>query len=714
MPLQKTTFNPGINREGTAYDNEGGWFDCNLVRFRMGHPEKFGGWQKAISTLYQGTARALHNWISLSGTKYLGIGTHFKYYISENSGAYADITPIRLTNSNTSNAFAATDGSSIITVTDDAHGAVLNDFVTISSADSLDGNITAAVLNQEYQIASIIDGNKYTIVAKDTSGNTVTANSSDTNNGGSATDFVYQLNTGLDVVVSSTGWGAGLWGGTTDGALTTTLNDSGGISNSDTTIILTSATGFANGDTILIGSELITIGTISTNTLSSCTRGVSGTTAAAHSDGATVQLVTGNASSANDFNGWGQAAGTGIQSAIANLRIWQHDNYGEDLMLNIRNGGLFRWVENNGTTTRASLLSTATGANLVPTKALQVLTSETDRHLIVLGADPIGSDSGTRTGEVDPMLIAFSDQEDPLQFEALSTNSAGDLRLSSGSQIIGAVKSRQEIMVFTDTSLYSMQFIGPPFTFGLNLINESTGLLGPNAAVTAPGGVFFMSYDAFYLYNGTVQQIPCSVRNYVFSDLNSDQAFKIHAFTNNEHSEVGWFYPSASATEVDRYVIYNYAEQVWYYGQLSRTAWLDSNIENYPQAAGGGYVYQHEIGFDDDGSEMTNVFIESADMDLTDGDKFAFLRRVIPDIKFLDDDSSSNVNLITKVRNFPGDSLTTASTANVTPSTKQNHIRARGRQFVLRLASNDGNSGNIGVGWRLGSTRYDIRLDGRQ
>jgi hypothetical protein len=223
-----------------------------------------------------------------------------------------------------------------------------------------------------------------------------------------------------------------------------------------------------------------------------------------------------------------------------------------------------------------------------------------------------------------------------------------------------------------------------------------------------------MSYDAFYLYNGTVQQIPCTVRNYVFSDLNSDQAFKIHAFTNNEHSEVGWFYPSASATEVDRYVIYNYAEQVWYYGQLSRTAWLDSNIENYPQAAGGGYIYQHEIGFDDDGSEMTNVFIESADMDLTDGDKFAFLRRVIPDIKFLDNDSNSNVNLITKVRNFPGDSLTTASTANVTPSTKQNHIRARGRQFVLRLASNDGNSGNIGVGWRLGSTRYDIRLDGRQ
>jgi hypothetical protein len=711
MALQKITFQPGINREGTSYDNGSSWFDCNLIRFRMGLPEKFGGWQKLLTSTYQGTARALHNFVSLAGVKYLGIGTHLKYYVVENNNAYNDITPIRKTSTN-SITFAATNGSSTLTVTDASHGAVVNDFVTISGAATLGGLITATVLNQEYQITNIIDGNTYSITAKDTSGSTVTANSSDTGNSGSGTDGSYQINTGLDIVVRSTGWGAGLWGGNTDGALTTTLNDSGGISNSDTTIILTSATGFVANDTILIGEELITIGSVSTNTLSSCTRGVQGTTAAAHSDGATVQLVTGNADAANDFNGWGVAATSGVETSLNNLRLWSHDNYGEDLILNVRGGGVYRWVENNGTGNRAVELSSQTGANQVPTVGLQVLTSETDRHLIVFGTDPIVNDS--RSGEIDPMLIAFSDQENPLDFRTLTTNTAGSLRLSSGSKIIGAVKARQEIIVFTDTAIYSMQFIGPPFTFGLNLINENTGLIGPKAAITAPSGVFFMSYDSFYLYNGTVQQIPCTVRNYVFSDINQEQGFKIHGFSNNKHSEVGWFYPSASATEIDRYVIYNYQEQVWYYGQLNRTAWLDSNIEEYPQAVGSNYLYQHEFGFDNDGAEMTNVFIESSDFDLGDGDSFSFLKKVIPDVKFLDDDAASNVNIVTKTRNFPGDTLSSGQTSTVTPSTKQGHIRARGRQAVVRLASNDGNNGNLGVGWRLGATRYDIQADGRR
>lgn len=711
MALQKITFQPGINREGTSYDNGSSWFDCNLIRFRMGLPEKFGGWQKLLTSTYEGSARALHNFVSLAGVKYLGIGTHLKYYVVENNNAYNDITPIRKTSTN-SITFAATNGSSTLTVTDAAHGAVLNDFVTISGAASLGGLVTADVLNQEYKIASIIDGNTYTITAKDTSGSTVTANSSDTGNSGSGTDGVYQINTGLDVVVRSTGWGAGLWGGTTDSALTTTLNDSGGISNSDTTIILASATGFAANDIILIGSELIKIGSISTNTLSSCVRAQNGTVATAHSDGASVRLATGNANTANDFNGWGIAATSGVETSINNLRLWSHDNYGEDLILNVRGGGIYRWVENNGTNTRAVELSSQTGANQVPTAGLQVLTSETDRHLIVFGADPVVNDS--RSGEIDPMLIAFSDQENPLDFRTLTTNTAGSLRLSSGSKIIGAVKSRQEIVVFTDTAIYSMQFIGPPFTFGLNLINENTGLVGPKAAITAPGGVFFMSYDSFYLYNGTVQQIPCTVRNYVFSDINQDQGFKIHGFSNNKNSEVGWFYPSASSTEIDSYVIYNYQEQIWYYGKLNRTAWLDSNIEEYPQATGSSFLFQHEFGFDDDGGEMTNVFIESSDFDLGDGDSFSFLNKVIPDIKFLDNDSASNVNIVTKTRDFPGDSLSSGQTSNVTPTTKQGHIRARGRQAVVRLASNDGNNGNLGVGWRLGSTRYDIKADGRR
>jgi len=613
MALQKINFQPGINREGTSYDNEFGWFDCNLVRFRMGRPEKFGGWQKVVDSSFLGTGRALFNWTALEGTKYLGIGTTLKYYVLEGD-SFDDITPIRATTTN-GIVFAATNGSSTITATDDAHGAVVGDFVTIAGAVSLGGLITAGVLNQEHQITSVPSLNTFTFTA------TATANASDSGNGGSGADAVYQINVGLDTFVQGTGWGAGPWSAGTFGSV----------------------------------SSL---------------------------------------------------------SSVNQLRLWSHDNFGEDLIINPRAGGIFKWTESSGTSTRAVLISGISGANLVPTVGLQVITSEVDRHLIVLGADPIEGEA--RSGVIDPMLVAFSDQENELDFEPRNTNTAGSLRLSSGSQIIGAVKSRQEIIIFTDSAVYSMQFIGPPFTFGINLINENTGLVGPNAAVTAPNGIYFMSYDSFYFYNSTVQQLPCTVLDYVFSDINKDQAYKITAFTNNKHSEVGWYYPSSSSLEIDRYVIYNYQEKVWYYGQLSRTAWLDSGVQNYPQAVNDGYLYQHEIGFNDDGAEMTNVFIESSDFDIGDGEQFSFISRVIPDIKFLDSDTGSNINLLTKTRNFPGDTLTTAATSNITSTTQQNFIRARGRQAVIRISSNDGDDGNVGVGWRLGSTRYDIRSDGRR
>jgi hypothetical protein len=622
MPLQKLVFRPGINREGTAYDNEGGWFDCNLVRFRKGRPEKFGGWEKLSSSTYLGTARALHGWISLGGTKYLGIGTHLKYYI-ESGTVFNDITPIRLTTSAGDVTFSATNGDATITVADTAHGAVQNDFVTFSGASSLGGNITAAVLNQEYQIATIVNANSYTIEAKDTSGSTVTANSSDSGNGGSSVVGAYQVNVGLDVFVPGTGWGIDGWG----------------------------------------------VGTF----------------------GSTSAL-----------------------DATNQLRIWSHDNFGEDLIINPRAGGIFKWTENNGVTTRAVELSGISGANLVPTVGLQVITSEKDRHLIVLGADPISGSS--RTGSIDPMLIAFSDQENELDFEPLTTNTAGSLRLSSGSAIIGGVKARQEILVWTDTSLYSMQFIGPPFTFGINLINEGVGLVGPKAAVTAPQGVYWMSYNNFYVYNGSVQHLPCSVHNYVFNDINLTQSFKINAFTIADKNEVGWFYCSASSSEIDRYVIYNYAENIWFYGQLVRTAWLDAGIENYPRAVGNSYLFQQEKGFNDDGSPMTNVFIESSDMDIGDGEQFSFIKRIIPDYKFIQDDNNGNVNVVLKTRNFPGDSLTTNSTSAITSSTQQVFVRSRSRQMALRFESDDDatNDGNLSIGWRLGATRVDIKPDGKR
>ena len=622
MALQKTIFRPGIYREGTDYDNEGGWFDCNLVRFRKGRPEKFGGWSKLTSATYLGTARALHPWVSLGGTKYLGIGTHLKYYI-ESGGLFNDVTPIRSTTSAGDVTFSATNGDATITVADTAHGAVKNDFVTFSGASSLGGNITAAVLNQEYQIATIVNDNSYTIEAKDTSGTTVTANASDSGNGGSSVVGAYQINVGLDVYVAGTGWG---------------------------------------------------------------------------------------------INGWGAGSfgSAGALSLTNQLRLWTHDNFGEDLIINARAGGIYKWVENNGVGTRAVELSGITGANQVPTVGLQVITSEKDRHLIVLGADPVSGTS--RTGAVDPMLIAFSDQENELEFEPTNTNTAGSLRLSSGSSIIGAVKSRQEIMIWTDTALYSMQFTGPPFTFAVNLINEGIGLVGPKAAVTAPQGIYWMSYNNFYIYNGNVQTIPCFVHNYVFSDINLGQSFKFNAFTIADKNEVGWFYCSADSTEIDRYVIYNYIENLWIYGSLTRTAWLDAGIENYPRAVNGGYLFQQETGFNDDGSPMTNVFIESSDFDLGDGEQFTFIRRIIPDFKFLQNNNSGNINIVVKTRNFPGDSLTTSSTNPITETTTQAYVRARARQMVLRFESDDDASadGNLDIGWRLGATRIDTRPDGKR
>ena len=630
MPLSKLNFKPGINKEETDYSNEGGWVDGDKIRFRKGRVEKIGGWEKLNSNSIIGSARALHSWISLGGNKYLGVGTTNKYYIEEGN-AYNDITPIR---KNTTNAatFAATNGSATLTVTDSSHGAVNGDFVTFSSAVSLGGNVTAAVINQEYQISLVTGTNTYEISAKDTSGTTVTANASDSGNGGSATDAAYQINSGLEFYVESTGWGVGTWGA----------------------------------------------------------------------------------------GGWGS---TTALSVTNQLRLWTHDNYGEDLIINPRGGSIYRWVENNGTSTRAVNLATTSGANLVPTKALQVITSETDRHLIVLGADPISGSS--RTGTLDPMLIAFSDQENPLEFEPLATNTAGSLRLSSGSSIIGGLKARQEVLIWTDTSLYSMNFIGPPLTFAVNLINEGAGLIGPKAAANTPKGVFYMSKKGFYFYNGSVQKLPCSVQDYVFSDLDESQAFKCFVGLNEEFSEVWFFYPSTTddETEISRYVIYNYEENSWSIGSLERYSWLAAGVLDKPLAAGEAsstkYVYEHEKGFNNDSDSMDGVFIESADIDIADGENFVFLKKILPDILFVNQTGTSQnpaINVVVKRRDFANQSLTTDSTTQITSSSTFGSLRSRARQFVLRFESDDDTSeiDRKNYKWRLGSTRVEVQPSGRR
>ena len=626
MAVTKIIFNPGINKEFTDLMDKGGWSDGNLVRFRKGLPEKVGGWEKTVTSSYEGTGRALTAWVALDATRYLGLGTTTKYYIQSGDN-FNDITPIRKTSTN-SITFAATNGSSTITVTDSSHGAVANDTVTISGAVSLGGLVTAAVLNQEYQIATVTGTNTYTITAKDTSGATVTANSSDSGNGGSGVDGVYQINVGLDVYVESTGWGAGLWGAST----------------------------------------------------------------------------------------WGSATAL---SETNQLRLWSHDAFGEDLIINPRNGGIFYWDESNGLSNPAVNITTLAGANLAPTKGIQTIVSDIDRHVIVLGADPIVGSA--RSGSIDPLLIAFSDQESATEWEPTSTNTAGSLRLSSGSQIVGGLRSRQETLIWTDTSLYSMQFVGAPFTFGINLINENVGLISPNGVVNAPDSVYWMARDGFYSYSGSVSRLTCSVLNYVLDDFNQGQAFKVVAFTNREFNEVGWFYPSGSSSENDRYVVYNYLEGAWSIGELSRTAWLDDGIFQKPRAAGKdssvNYVYTHENSDDADGLPMDNVFIESGDIDIDDGEKFGFVKKIIPDVKFFGDNSSAGqINFVLKTRNFPGDSLSTNSTNNVTSSTQQNYVRARSRQMVFRAQSDDDAATGLRTGfrWRLGANRFEIRPDGKR
>jgi len=620
MALTKLLFNPGINKESTDLMDKGGWADGNLIRFRKGLPEKIGGWDKTTTEDYEGTGRALTAWVALDATKYLGLGTTFKYYVTTGD-ILNDITPIRSTDLNVTT-FAATNGSAVITATDNAHGAVVNDFVTISNAVSLGGTITAGVLNTEHQITAVPSANTYTFTAS------ATANGSDTGNGGSATDAAYQINVGLDVYVESTGWGAGLFGA---------------------------------------GS-------------------------------------------------WGSATAL---SATDQLRLWSHDAFGEDLIINPRAGGIYYWDESSGLTTRAVDITTLTGANLSPTKGLQTIVSDIDRHVIVLGADPIVGSA--RTGAIDPLLIAFSDQESVTEWEPTSTNTAGSLRLSSGSQIVAGLRSRQETLIWTDTALYSMQFVGAPFTFGVNLINENVGLISPNGAINAPDSVYWMARDGFYTYNGSVQRLSCSVLNYVLDDFNSNQSFKVTAFTNREFNEVGWFYPSSSSLEIDRYVAYNYLEKVWSIGELSRTAWLDDGIFEKPRATGKdssvNYIYTHESSDDDDGSPMDNVFIESGDIDIDDGERFGFVRKIIPDVKFFGSNSSAGqINFVLKTRNFPGDSLTTNSTNNVTSSTKQNYVRARSRQIVFRAQSDDDadTEARTGFTWRLGANRFEIRPDGKR
>ena len=711
MPMTALKFRPGIISDITSYSAEGGFVDGDKVRFRFGFPEKFGGWEKYSPNQYLGSARRLHNWVALDGSDFMGIGTHLKYYIEEGQ-TFNDITPIRNTTGAGDVTFAATNGSTTITVTDPAHGANEKDFVTFSGAVSLGGVITADVLNQEYQITSLISSNAYIITSS------VAANSSDTGNGGSSVVGAYQVNVGLDVTVGGTGWGAGQWSGTTSGALATTINEGGEYSNSDTTLTVTSGTGIVATDLILIEEELLTVTNVSTNDLT-VTRASSGTTAVAHADGTLVRLAVGNADSANDFVGWGNAASVTVPGA--QIRLWSHDNFGEDIIINPRDGGLFYWDKTNGLGNRAVELSTRAGTKTsVPTVAKQIIVSDQDRHLIVFGCDGLGAGLSATQGDgiQDPLLIRFSSQENPLDFFPTTTNTAGDLRLGGGSEFVQAVETKEQILVFTNKTLHSMRFIGPPFTFGIKELSKNITIMSPSSAIAVDDSVYWMGVDTFYLYNGQTQQLPCSVKDKIFLDLNIEERNKVHVGANTEFSEIWWFYPSLNSTEIDKYVIYNYLENIWYFGSLARQAWLDRGIRALPLATGGQYLFNHETGFDDDGSAMT-AFVESAPMALGDAGRFGFINRIIPDVNFAGSTSvNPSVDFTVKSRTHSGsgftqtdDSNTTqrSSTTPVESYTEKLDLRVRGRTFALRVEAT-----SLGTKFKLGSPQVNIVQDGRR
>lgn len=622
MSYLRLFLKPGIDKQNTEYGAEGGWIDGDYIRFRYGLPEKLGGWTpfNGVNTYLIGVVSELFTWNSLNGTPHTIIGTNRKLYVSS-GGAWADITPLRSTTGAGDVTFAASNGSNIITVTDASHGAIPGDFVTFSGAASLGGNITATVLNQEFEIQTVTGANTYTIETG------ATANGSDSGNGGASTVGKYQINIGSDVSYFDFGWGTGTWGLST----------------------------------------------------------------------------------------WGTPRPASAATALYS-RVWQFDNYGEDVICQLVDGGIYLFDTSGGvlTSNRAAAIAGA------PTKSKYALVSTPDRHLVCFGTESTIGSPGTQ----DPMYVRFSNQEDIYTFTESITNTAGGQRLTDGSQIVSAIRSRGQILIFTDTSLHGQQYVGPPYTFGFTQLGANCGCIGPHAAADVNGLAFWMGTEAFYLFDGTVKKIPCTVQDYVFKDLNQVQGTKIHVGVNSQFNEVTWWYCSVTSDYIDRFVTYNYLENVWSIGSMARTAWVDVGTYDKPLAAefmqdgtqtptgatiygltpGRALIYYQEDGVNANGQAI-NSYIKSGYFDIGDGDNMLFMRRFIPDFK----NQVGDLTVHLLLRAYPQATASPSSLDpyTITPITQKVDTRARGRQISLRI---EGNS--VDNNWRFGTMRVDIQPDG--
>ena len=694
MPLQKILFKPGVNRENTRYTTEGGWYECDKIRFRQGTPETIGGWQPLSGATYQGVCRSLWNWTSLAGANYVGVGTNLKFYI-EQGGAYYDITPIRATTAAGDATFAG-NGTTTVTVTDINHGCLTGDFVTFSGATGT----YATTLNAQFQV-TVLTANTYTISTSPT----VIASGA---TGGGSVVATYQIGVGPATPVPLLGWGAGSWGqtGTTwgnGGTSTSALRLWNQINYGQDLVYGPRGYGIyywtANNGVNTRGVLLNTLGGTVSFTNASPTLV---TSTIAYTEGAALQFS-------------GGSLPTGVSTATTYY------------VFNV-SGLTFNLLTAAGALVNTS--STGTGSVSlivdVPTIQNNLTVSDTSRFIIAFGCNDYGQST------IDPMLIRWSGQNDPYNWTPDASNQAGFTRLSHGSQIVTTVQTRQEIVVLTDSSVYSLQYLGPPYVWASQLLGDNISIMSPNSAVIASGVIYWMGVDKFYLYDGRVQTLNCDLRRYVFQDLNQEQALQVFCGTNEGFNEVWWFYCSAGSSAIDKYVIYNYLEKVWYYGTMSRTAWLDSGLLSYPIAAPynsstltGNLVY-HEDGINDNTTGTNaaiSAYISSSEFDISDGHKFGFVWRVLPDLTF-SDSTNSPTNAVPVVTmtlyglansgsgrtSSASQPVSSSSTYDITEEfTGQIFTRMRGRQMIFKVSSNQ-----INTAWQLGAPRIDIRQDGRR
>lgn len=743
MPLTKLTFKPGVNRDTTNYANEGGWYECDKVRFFSAMPQKIGGWVNAAAgSTVLGTCRQMWNWVTSYADNFLAVPTNEKVYI-EVGGVFYDITPLRTTTAAGDVTFAATSGSTTLTVTDVGHNCSIGDYVSFTGAVSLGGNITASILNREYVVQTVPTADTFTITSP------VAANASDTGDGGANVIGYYQISPGFPVAAEGYGWGTGTFGGyaTTGNTVTITIASPAvitftGTTVSDGDVFILSTTG-ALPTGLSVGVPYYAVNSSITTCNFSLTEGGSAINTSGTQSGTHTATL-------GEF-GWGQASSTPLNLP---QRDWWAENFDNDLVLNIRQdtsasgasvgGPVYYWKRDPtggadldpavALATRATRLDQTTidgvAPNSVPANVGQILLSQNDKHLLAFGATPYYL-SGDPEPPYDPLLIRWASQDQPNVWNPSNTNSAGFLRVSRGSKIVRAIPTRQEIIVLTDSHVYSLQFLGTIEVFGLQELSDNISVMSPRSVISVNNVVYWMGVDKFYAYNGTVQTLNCTLREHVFANINRSQAQQVICGTNEQFNEIWWFYPSNSGSGwVDSYVVYNHLEQIWYYGTMSRTAWLDapnrtlpvamytatSVVDNNLDISDSSILYNHETGLDADGEPLAS-YIQSSDFDIGDGEQFMLTRRIIPDINFNQSTNASpEVNLVIRARDWPGSNYWNDPSdsqrvikSDVGVYTNQIFIRTRGRQLAFRIESSQ-----LGVQWQLGMPRLDARPDGRR